>query len=79
MFVVVDDFTTWISGDWVIVMARSSVSGADWVESAMTVLSRSPSPPPFESSSAWVTMWLQLKIQVSPIWSLLSALVSPET
>ena len=43
--VVVDDFTTWSAGFWVIGMECASVSGPVSIESAVTVLSRSPSPP----------------------------------
>ena len=43
------------AGDWVIGISLVSVSGADSVESAVTVLVKLPPA----SISDWVTVWLQ--------------------
>src|SRR5947208_628150 len=61
------------AGDCVTGMLRVLVAGADSAESAVTVFERLPPA----STSGWLTVWLQARIQVSASWRLPSALPSP--
>src|SRR5262245_57928307 len=56
--VVVDEFATFHAAFWVIAMLWISVSSALPAASAVPVLFRSPSPPPFVLITHCVAVWL---------------------
>ena len=53
-------------GAWLSGTAAESVSGPVSLESAVTVLSMWPSPPPLLSMSAWVTVYVPVHVRLPP-------------
>ena len=77
MSAVVDDFSTFRPGVYWMGMSSGSVSGPVSLESAVTTLCSFGFGPVAASSSACVTVWVQVNVHVSTRPSLPSLLVSP--
>src|SRR3954453_10734878 len=57
---------TFRPGAWLRGTSADAVSGPVSLESAVTVLSMSPSPPPLLSMSAWVTVYVPVQLRLAP-------------